>query len=591
MEALLLNSSAVFLKWKPPALTAQNGLLTSYFVIIRGVDMRENSSRILTNVTIDAATPTLLLANLTWGVTYTVSVAAANNAGLGPFSAPAPLRLDPRTKRLEQSMVGNRHTISDGQFDDFLMKPWFILLLGLLLAVMMLAFGAMVFVRRKHLLMKQSSEMRRSTSQQDTGILKSLPRSSHKQFWLDPETTLWRQTMQPPLPKDQQHTTIPDYSPVTHNNNNNDYGRGAFGYKEYAASEYAEVSSTFRKGVAGMAASNGEYSSSRARSPAPYATTTMANDGQLRTQFCANPDLLIMNRHQATHPGLYMENMRLDRPPVPTYHRSIHSDSYFNPLEGYYDDSDSRYCHPQQQQQAHLQQQQQRGGKPLNCATFNARCSNSLRNKQKQHQQYQQQLRRFKISQIPKGEVVGGGGGEDVRVDDRNGNMNMLAEHANNVDGGSSKNNQFYVKVGETSTKIADSGSVLNWNNRAPLLPPQQQQQQQHHNSLKSCAAAAAGNELNGFTVPAPPTTTSSSDFAGCATEGDYISNESPHTSISDADGSATLNTSGCTTTNSVASSTATATPFLGHHGSKKSMNNFGLFAKQSNIINCPEHV
>lgn len=104
MEALLLNSSAVFLKWKPPALKTQNGLLMSYFVIVRGVDTSQNVSRILTNVTIDAATPTLLLANLTWGVTYTVSVAAANNAGLGPFSAPAPLRLDPKTKRLDQTL-------------------------------------------------------------------------------------------------------------------------------------------------------------------------------------------------------------------------------------------------------------------------------------------------------------------------------------------------------------------------------------------------------------------------------------------------------------------------------------------------------
>lgn len=65
--------------------------------------MHLNKSRVLTNVTIDAATPTLLLANLTEGVTYTVSVAAGNRAGLGPYSSPATLRLDPITKRLDQS--------------------------------------------------------------------------------------------------------------------------------------------------------------------------------------------------------------------------------------------------------------------------------------------------------------------------------------------------------------------------------------------------------------------------------------------------------------------------------------------------------
>lgn len=67
-----------------------------------------NRSKVLTDVTIDAATPTLLLANLTEGVTYTVSVAAANRAGYGPYSTPATLRLDPVTKRLDQSTLSHR---------------------------------------------------------------------------------------------------------------------------------------------------------------------------------------------------------------------------------------------------------------------------------------------------------------------------------------------------------------------------------------------------------------------------------------------------------------------------------------------------
>lgn len=75
--------------------------------------MNLNKSRILTNVTIDATTPTLLLANLTEGVTYTVSVAAANRAGLGPYSLPATLRLDPITKRLDQSSSSHRYVFQD----------------------------------------------------------------------------------------------------------------------------------------------------------------------------------------------------------------------------------------------------------------------------------------------------------------------------------------------------------------------------------------------------------------------------------------------------------------------------------------------
>lgn len=85
------------------------GVLQTYHIIVRGYDASLNRSRILTNVTIDASAPTLLLANLTEGVTYTVSVAAANRAGYGPYSLPATLRLDPVTKRLDQSTPSHRY--------------------------------------------------------------------------------------------------------------------------------------------------------------------------------------------------------------------------------------------------------------------------------------------------------------------------------------------------------------------------------------------------------------------------------------------------------------------------------------------------
>lgn len=125
-------------------------------MVVRGIDFAYNKSRVLTNVSIDAATPTLMLANLTEGVTYTVSVAAANGAGLGPYSAPATLRLDPITKRLDQS-TAHRYPVDHSQSDDFMTQPWFIVMLGSILSIMMLSFGAMVFVKRKHFMMKQSS--------------------------------------------------------------------------------------------------------------------------------------------------------------------------------------------------------------------------------------------------------------------------------------------------------------------------------------------------------------------------------------------------------------------------------------------------
>lgn len=41
--------------------------------------------------------------------------------------------------------------------DDFLTETWFIVLLGIILAIIIMSFAAMVFVKRKHMMMKQGS--------------------------------------------------------------------------------------------------------------------------------------------------------------------------------------------------------------------------------------------------------------------------------------------------------------------------------------------------------------------------------------------------------------------------------------------------
>ena len=104
MEAVLLNTSAVYLKWQPPAAESLNGVLRNYHVIVRGYDMY-NMSRVLTNMTVDGDSPKLMLANLTAGVTYSVSVSASTNVGYGPYSPPSILRLDPSTNKLDQGYV------------------------------------------------------------------------------------------------------------------------------------------------------------------------------------------------------------------------------------------------------------------------------------------------------------------------------------------------------------------------------------------------------------------------------------------------------------------------------------------------------
>lgn len=101
MEATLLNATAIFLKWQPPTDETMNGALLYYQIIIRGFDAL-NISKILANMSVEATSPSLMLANLTTGITYSVSVAAATRVGIGVYSKPAVLRLDPNTNKLDQ---------------------------------------------------------------------------------------------------------------------------------------------------------------------------------------------------------------------------------------------------------------------------------------------------------------------------------------------------------------------------------------------------------------------------------------------------------------------------------------------------------
>lgn len=69
------------------------GHIVSYNVLVQGMDYF-NATRIFKNMTIEGKTPFLLLANLTSGVTYYITVAASTKYGLGPFTKPSIIKVD-----------------------------------------------------------------------------------------------------------------------------------------------------------------------------------------------------------------------------------------------------------------------------------------------------------------------------------------------------------------------------------------------------------------------------------------------------------------------------------------------------------------
>ncbi|XP_054744412.1 roundabout homolog 2 [Anastrepha obliqua] len=208
MEAIQFNRTSVFLKWQPPYPNkTRNGILTNYNVLVKGLDSH-NTTRIFKNMTIDAGSPTLLLANLSTGVTYYISVAAATKVGVGPFSKPAILRMDPRTQSLDTGYT--RYPINRDIADDFLTQTWFIILLGSIIALIVFLFGALVLFKRYQFI-KQTSLGSLHGNHAIGAVRKfpTLPLNANG-VWIDPTGGVWRQASTCTT-KDQ----LPDYAQVT----------------------------------------------------------------------------------------------------------------------------------------------------------------------------------------------------------------------------------------------------------------------------------------------------------------------------------------------------------------------------------------
>uniref|UniRef100_A0A1I8PI08 Roundabout n=1 Tax=Stomoxys calcitrans TaxID=35570 RepID=A0A1I8PI08_STOCA len=211
MEAIQFNRTSVFLKWQPPYPNkTRNGILTNYNVIVKGLD-GHNTTRIYKNMTIDASSPTLLLANLTTGVTYYIAVAAATRVGVGPFSKPAVLRMDPRTQSLDTGYT--RYPINRDIADDFLTQTWFIVLLGSIIAIIVFLFGALVLFKRYQFI-KQTSLGSLHGNHAIGAVRKfpTLPLNANG-VWIDPTGGVWRQANSTSSCTTKEQ--LPDYAQVT----------------------------------------------------------------------------------------------------------------------------------------------------------------------------------------------------------------------------------------------------------------------------------------------------------------------------------------------------------------------------------------
>lgn len=144
LEATLINGSTALVKWSPPPTHFQNGPLQSYQVVVQAGEPPELVSNVTLSTLSEDGALQLLLSNLSHHSAYSVSVAAATAAGLGPFSAPLTVR--------PTAPVGQhrRHDAEGGGGGgELLTETWFMALLGSMVAVMVLLFSAIIFLHRR----------------------------------------------------------------------------------------------------------------------------------------------------------------------------------------------------------------------------------------------------------------------------------------------------------------------------------------------------------------------------------------------------------------------------------------------------------
>lgn len=137
-----INATSTLILWSPPPPQHRNGVLKGYQIHIKV----NGSSSLHSNLTTNATTASVVAGNLTAGVSYTVRVVAFTVVGLGPFSNPASLRLDPSLGLSIDPTIDGSITET---IHDMAKQPWFIALIGGLVCLVLFVLCVIIFLKRR----------------------------------------------------------------------------------------------------------------------------------------------------------------------------------------------------------------------------------------------------------------------------------------------------------------------------------------------------------------------------------------------------------------------------------------------------------
>ena len=132
--------------WTRPTLEELQGDMTGF-----KVEIFTNNS-LVANFTLEPAASSLMLNNITTDVIYSVRLAMFNRAGMGPFSFPVSLRVEPN--------LVYKHSVSRDlpvhTPRKVISQTWFVSLVGILSIILILLATGFVFVKRKFLKEKKN---------------------------------------------------------------------------------------------------------------------------------------------------------------------------------------------------------------------------------------------------------------------------------------------------------------------------------------------------------------------------------------------------------------------------------------------------
>ncbi|XP_012288743.1 protein sax-3 [Orussus abietinus] len=234
----MINMTSAFVRWAPPPKHEQNGQLVGYKIQIKS----NSSNKILGQMSLNASTTSVIINSLTTGGLYTARVAGLTRAGLGPFSSPTLLNMDPG----QLTQLPPRTDPSHGGI-SVVRETWFLILMITMVFTVVAALLGALYVRRRQAMSKQLGHLN-----VPVGTANDICQLNKDTLWLERG---WRptNTLQGSTDKDCETKLLNNQQMI------------APGIVSMAGSEYAEVNlTTFYNARKQLQAP-----------PEPYATTTL----------------------------------------------------------------------------------------------------------------------------------------------------------------------------------------------------------------------------------------------------------------------------------------------------------------------------